>query len=173
MFITSGQSLFLQWEWWLARVNTCLPAETLRGKFDVKIMNKNFQFHFFLGFRYRSNLVWDGLPRLHFWHFNLPNRLIGHDSSADPFPFHFIFSSDKLYISYHCAAFIKAISHWPGPRPGFNLIAYYGEYQKHKAIPQIDQSLRQHKQCENCWQLCRISGCCCSQRRRQVSSLAR
>lgn len=42
MFI---KSLFLQWEWWLL----CLPAETLHGKFYVKIMNQNFQFNFLGG----------------------------------------------------------------------------------------------------------------------------
>lgn len=53
--------------------------------------------YFFSGLQFTSTLVWDLLSVLHFWQFHTPNKLIGYDSYAHPFRFHFIFSSDKLY----------------------------------------------------------------------------
>lgn len=55
-------------------------------------------------------------------------QTLSHSTSFSPL-------TNYTNIPYHRTAFIKDISERPGSCPGFNLIAYYEEYQKHKAIP--------------------------------------
>lgn len=62
-----------------------LTSWNVHGQFDVKIMNINFQFIFF---PFATDQIQSASAPwgCNSWHFNTPNRLISHDSSADPFP---------------------------------------------------------------------------------------
>ena len=105
------------------------------------------------------------------WHFNTPNRLMGHDSSADPFP-------KTLHFPHWQIRQTSLITAQPSLKPSRtdrdltpSIIWWLimGNIKNTKPLHKLTRVLRQHKQCQNCWQLCRVSGCCRSQRRRQVS----